>query len=1301
MHIERVAVVFDDRPRPETTGGYCFRVWERMAEAVHLRPHELAGIRPGQFDLILHIDDGLPRDWPQGLGIHAFWAIDTHLDFERCLDIAGRCDLVFAAQRDGAEQLRNNGIPTAQWLPLACDPEIHGRRDVSAQFDVAFVGHVFPGSRQELLELLAEKFPRSFVGQSDYREMAAIYSSAKIVFNRSLKNDLNMRVFEGLASGALVVTNDLTENGQAELFLDGVQLVTYQDADDLVEKITYYLDDDVVRRQIAAAGRELVLARHTYQHRMQQIRETVESLPQTAIRAVNGFEKDHAYYEFARPELLNLIPTAARRVLDIGCGSGVLGRALKARQEAEVWGIERDEKIARIAGQRLDRVLCADVEQISEQIPLHYFDAIVCGDVLEHLRHPESLLKRVRQWLTSQGQLIISLPNVRHHSVVSGLLQGDWTYEPAGLLDEDHVRFFTRREIEKLLFRGGFEAESWLRVWGPGDQPSIDGGSVRIGRLNINGLTPDDAADYYTYQYLVRAQPARTSGRHGLTSIMLVTHNQLAYTRGCLESVRFRTDEPFELIVIDNGSTDGTVEYLQTQPDVTLIVNGENRGFPAAVNQGLAVAHGRQVLLLNNDALVTTGWLTRMLNVRDVDEHIGLIGPVSNRVSGEQQIAVDYDDLSQLDGFAWEWGTGHAGQIIATDRLVGFCLLLTRQLWEAIGPFDERFGIGNFEDDDYCRRAKEAGFRCAIAVDAFVHHFGSVTFQASGIDFAGLLQENQRKFFDKWNHSERPPTTQKAPPAEERMPAITKPEKTNGQADVCVTIEASGALRLVEQPRPKLSLCMIVRDNERTIDACLASIAPCVDELIVVDTGSLDRTPEIALTYGAKLYHFPWCDDFAAARNESLKYATGEWIFWMDSDDVIPEDCGRKLRALVDGKHPANCLGYVMQVHCPGQNPTDVTVVDHVKLFRNQPELRFEFRIHEQILPAIRRAGGEVAFTDVYVVHAGSDRSHEGQAHKLERDFKLLQLELADRPDHPFVLFNLGMTHADCGQHAEAIRSLERCLAVSAPAESHVRKAYALLVSSLMQSGRHVDAEGICARGRELFADDKELLFRQAMLEHHGGRLEEAAAAYRQLLEAEERRHFTSIDAGLSGYKARHNLAVVLEDLGDIEAAANEWRQVTQNQPDYAPAWRSLGEILLRQGKKRDVLLLCQQLTTDSNESLRHLVSYLQGRIAEAEGDVASALSWFDEADRLEPTETFALRQSCRLLFESGVWPRARESLAQLATRAPDDASVFHNLGVVNWRLGEVAMARSDWELSLSLRPGYQETLDLLENVQL
>jgi O-antigen biosynthesis protein len=134
---------------------------------------------------------------------------------------------------------------------------------------------------------------------------------------------------------------------------------------------------------------------------------------------------------------------------------------------------------------------------------------------------------------------------------------------------------------------------------------------------------------------------------------------------------------------------------------VRLIENDANRGFPAAANQGMAVAGGKQILLLNNDVVVTTGWLFRLLRALHSDPTIGLVGPCSNCVSGPQQVETSYNSLADMDGFGWDWGGAHESQRVDVDRLVGFCLLIRREVVKAIGLLDGQFGMGCFEDDDY------------------------------------------------------------------------------------------------------------------------------------------------------------------------------------------------------------------------------------------------------------------------------------------------------------------------------------------------------------------------------------------------------------------------------------------------------------------------------------------------------------------------------------------------------------------------------------------------------------------------
>jgi hypothetical protein len=236
----------------------------------------------------------------------------------------------------------------------------------------------------------------------------------------------------------------------------------------------------------------------------------------------------------------------------------------------------------------------ADIEYW--ECPAGSFDVVVCGDVLEHLRDPLGLLRKARNWLRQDGRLIASVPNVRHHSVIRSLLDGNWTYEPAGLLDRDHLRFFTRREVEKLFYRAGFSISQVRVVPGAGHadwQARQRPGEVRVGRLHIGNMPDAEAEEFYAYQYIISAVPTR-GPEYGLTSIVIVTHNQLDCTRQCLDSICQYTDEPFELIVVDNASSDGTVDYLRSRADIKLIVNEANRGFPAAANQGIQASGGRQ-----------------------------------------------------------------------------------------------------------------------------------------------------------------------------------------------------------------------------------------------------------------------------------------------------------------------------------------------------------------------------------------------------------------------------------------------------------------------------------------------------------------------------------------------------------------------------------------------------------------------------------------------------------------------------------------------------------------------------------
>ena len=242
-----------------------------------------------------------------------------------------------------------------------------------------------------------------------------------------------------------------------------------------------------------------------------------------------------------------------------------------------------------------------------------------------------------------------------------------------------------------------------------------------------------------------------------LVSIAILTLNGSEHTRACLTSIERSTPEPHELLLVDNGSTDGTAEilrsYAASRPNVRLVLNGENRGFAAGNNQALALARGRYAVLLNNDTIVTPGWLGRLVAAVEGTPGAGLAGPVSNYVAGQQLIQAPYAGAAEIEPFAEAWARVHAGVVEPAARLIGFCLLVRREVLDAVGALDEGFGAGNFEDDDYCLRARAAGFDCVVARDSFVHHTGSQTFIGERIDYGASIEHNRRVFEEKWGCS--------------------------------------------------------------------------------------------------------------------------------------------------------------------------------------------------------------------------------------------------------------------------------------------------------------------------------------------------------------------------------------------------------------------------------------------------------------------------------------------------------------------------------------------------------------------
>lgn len=357
---------------------------------------------------------------------------------------------------------------------------------------------------------------------------------------------------------------------------------------------------------------------------------------------------------------------------------------------------------------------------------------------------------------------------------------------------------------------------------------------------------------------------------------------------------------------------------------------------------------------------------------------------------------------------------------------------------------------------------------------------------------------------------------------------------------------------------------MIVRNAERSLAAALASARPFVDEMVVVDTGSTDGTRQIAEQEGARVFDFPWCDSFSAARNHSLAQATGDWIFWMDADDLLSAESGQELRRKI--------------AECPGRDAAFWVTIEeqkvdkrgrktllghaHAKLFPRREEIRFRYRVHEQVAPSIRQAGLAIRQSRAVVRHA-ADRSPAAEAARAERNLRLAYLDLQDHPRDPFVWLTLGTTYlfmTDC--LPTAIYFLRRSAAGFRRGSAIQLNAMLYLGQALGTSGDRRQEENVYRRALASFPDDSVLLMRLAGLCERSRRSGAAVDLYRRILERGKIR-VSAVHGRHTQLRAALRLGQLHLRIGQRQQAETLWRDFLARHPQATPVRRALERSLL------------------------------------------------------------------------------------------------------------------------------------------
>lgn len=363
--------------------------------------------------------------------------------------------------------------------------------------------------------------------------------------------------------------------------------------------------------------------------------------------------------------------------------------------------------------------------------------------------------------------------------------------------------------------------------------------------------------------------------------------------------------------------------------------------------------------------------------------------------------------------------------------------------------------------------------------------------------------------------------------------------------------------------KPKISLCMIVKDEERHLNRCLSSVNGAVDEIIIVDTGSRDRSIDIAREWGARLFNFQWQNDFAVARNCSLSHATGEWILYLDADEELTPALARELPVLVQNNEVE---GYFFDIVSSLSVRAGARSLRHpnLRLFRHRPGYQFKGAIHEQVIPSIlaQNPRARFVFTDLEILHYGYCREEIEVKGKQMRNLEIIRKQLEKNPDDNFSRYNLGVALYENREYEAAMEQFALALEnvdVKAGYAPSLFRNYAILGCNLKN---YQDVLDVLERGMEEFKDYTDLFYLKGQTLQHMQRYDQAVEMFKKCISMGEapRKYLTSL--GVGGFMAKHCLGQIYEVQGDYGQAVDYYKESFTENSNFAVARFSLLRVL-------------------------------------------------------------------------------------------------------------------------------------------
>lgn len=390
----------------------------------------------------------------------------------------------------------------------------------------------------------------------------------------------------------------------------------------------------------------------------------------------------------------------------------------------------------------------------------------------------------------------------------------------------------------------------------------------------------------------------------------------------------------------------------------------------------------------------------------------------------------------------------------------------------------------------------------------------------------------------------------------------------------------------------RLTVCVIAKNEEKFLGQCLASIKGLASQIIVIDTGSTDRTVEIAKQFGAEVYSFPWCDDFSAARNAALEHATGDWILMLDADEELPAQEHERLRADLQ---KSDQIAYRLPLVNRGQESEGQHYVP--RLFRNAPGVYYQGRIHEQVLPSLlpycQAWGLDTGLGSAQILHHGYDEEVMRDRNKVERNLRLLRQAVTEQPGDPNLVMNLGLELVHSGDLTgglEQYREAYRLLSSQPPTAvvPELREVLLTRFTSVLYKARAFEEvvqvlHTPVARNGGLTAS---LHYALGLAEFELKNYAEAAEHMRQCLAKRAQRTLAPINTDIRTVAPQHCLALCLSNLEKRLEAEQAFQAALAQEPASRPLRLDYARFLVQSGQPIEALKWLHQMVTEKADDV-------------------------------------------------------------------------------------------------------------------